>query len=200
LTGPIRNSVRTEATRERVLQAALRAIAANGYQRSALAAIAADAGLTTAGLLHHFPSKERLLVAVLAERDRLDGLRFHLREVQGLEVLDRLRQLVEHNAEVPRLVQAFTVLMGESVAEEHPAREWFAERYPHRRANLAAALRAGIDAGQIRADLDCDALAAQIIAMMDGLQVQWALNREQVDLVSAFSHYIEGVRRDIARP
>ena len=47
-------------------------------------AIAADAGLTTAGLLHHFPSKEHLLVAVLAERDRLDGAQFQL---AGFQVL-----------------------------------------------------------------------------------------------------------------
>ena len=65
-TRVIRNAARSEAARERVLQSALRAIAANGFRGSSLAAIAAEAGLTTAGLLHHFPSKEHLLVAVLA--------------------------------------------------------------------------------------------------------------------------------------
>jgi hypothetical protein len=58
-------------------------------------------------------------------------------------------------------VQAFTVLMGESVADGHPAREWFAERYPRHRANLAAALRAGIDTGEIRPDVGCDASLPQ---------------------------------------
>jgi Bacterial regulatory proteins, tetR family len=52
--------------------------------------IAADAGLTTAGLLHHFPSKDHLLVAVLAERDRLDGVRFRLAGVRGLAALTDL--------------------------------------------------------------------------------------------------------------
>jgi AcrR family transcriptional regulator len=73
------NAARSEAARERVLQATLRALATNGYQGSSLAGIAEAAGLTTAGLLHHFPSKEQLLVAVLAERDRSDGARHHLR-------------------------------------------------------------------------------------------------------------------------
>ena len=191
-------STRADASRERVLQAALRAIASNGYRGSALAAIAADAGLTTAGLLHHFPSKEHLLVAVLAERDRLDGAQFQLAGFQGLAALDRLAELVQHNAMVPGLVQAYTVLMGESVGEGHPAREWFQDRYPRRRANIAAALRAGIESGEIRSEVDCDAVAAQIIAMMDGLQVQWVLNPDQVDMDAVFSNFIAGVRRVIA--
>lgn len=196
-TPEIRSSARSGAARQRVLDSALRAIAANGFQGSSLANIAADAGLTTAGLLHHFPSKEQLLVAVLAERDRLDGARFQLAGFRGLAALDRLVELVQHNTMVPGLVQAYTVLMGESVSEDHPAREWFRVRYPRRRANLAAALRAGIEWGEIRADVNCDALAAEIIAMMDGLQVQWVLDPEQVDMAAAFADYILGVRRAI---
>jgi AcrR family transcriptional regulator len=195
---PIRQA-RSDAARERVVAAALKAIAAEGYQGSSLARIAADAGLSQAGLLHHFPSKEELLVAVLAERDRLDGARFHLAEAgfQGLAALDRLIQLVEHNTLVPGLVQAFTVLAGESVTDQHPARTWFQDRYPRRRANIAAALRAGIDAGEIRPDVDCDALAAEIIAMMDGLQLQWLLDPDGIDMATTFADYIQGVRRAI---
>jgi AcrR family transcriptional regulator len=196
---PIRQA-RSDAARERVVEAALKAIAAEGFHGSSLARIAADAGLSQAGLLHHFPSKEELLVAVLAERDRLDGARFRLAEAgfRGLAALDRLVQLVEHNTLVPGLVQAFTVLAGESVSDHHPARAWFQDRYPRRRANIAAALRAGVDAGEIRPDVDCDALAAEIIAMMDGLQLQWLLDPDGVDMASTFADYIQGVRRAIS--
>src|SRR6476661_10532002 len=86
---------RWAAARDRVVLAALRAYATNGYSGSSLAGIAAAAGLTTAGLLHHFPSKEELLIAVLQERDRQDGERFHLRRSVGLDALDALVQLVE---------------------------------------------------------------------------------------------------------
>src|SRR5580765_348839 len=112
------NAARSEAAKERLLQAAVRALATNGYQGSSLARIAEEAGMTTAGLLHHFPNKEHLLVAVLTERDRSDGARYHLRGMQGPAALDRLVELVSYNALVPGLVRAFTVLMGESVAEE----------------------------------------------------------------------------------
>jgi AcrR family transcriptional regulator len=191
------NRQRREAARERVLRAALRALAANGYQGSSLASIAAGAGLTTAGLLHHFPSKNELLVAVLAERDRLDSARFEPSEVRGLTALDRLEELVAHNARNPDLVCAFTVLLGETVGEGHPARRWAQERYPRLRAELAAALRAGVEDGEVRADVDHDAVAAQIIAMMDGLQVQWVLDPRGVDMSALFAHYLDGVRREI---
>jgi len=190
-------AARGAAARDRVVRSALRAYATNGYSGSSLAGIAADAGLTTAGLLHHFPSKEELLVAVLQERDRQDGERFHLRGFVGLDALDALVKLVEANATTPGLVRAFTVLMGESAAEDHPAGRWFQERYPRRCANLAAALQAGIDSGQIRPDTDSDAVATEIIAMMDGLQVQWVLNPERVDMVRIFAHYIDTLRRAV---
>ena len=193
-------ATRGAAARDRVIRSALRAYGANGYSGSSLAGTASAAGLTTAGLLHHFPSKEELLVAVLQERDRLDGERFRLRGFTGLEALDVLVKLVEANMSTPGLVRAFTVLMGESVAEDHPASRWFQERYPRRCANLAAALRAGIDSGQIRHDTDSDAVAAEVIAMMDGLQVQWLLNPDRVDMAQLFEHYVGSVRQAVQAP
>jgi hypothetical protein len=57
------------------------------------------------------------------------------------------------------------------VGEGHPARDWFRDRYPRRRATVSAAIAAGIETGEIRPDVDSDSV--EIIAMMDGLQVQW---------------------------
>jgi AcrR family transcriptional regulator len=190
-------SARSAAARDRLVRSALQAYATNGYAGSSLSQIATAAGLTNAGLLHHFPSKEDLLVAVLQERDRVDGERFNLRGFVGLKALDALVHLVEANTSTPGLVRAFTVLMGESAAEDHPAGRWFRERYPRRCDNLAAALRAGVDRGQIRPETDCDAVAVEIIAMMDGLQVQWVLDPERVDMARLFAHYIGTVRRAV---
>ncbi len=188
-------AARGALARDRVIQAALRAYATNGYSGSSLAGIAAAAGLTTAGLLHHFRSKEELLIEVLQERDRTDRERFQLQDSQGLDTLAALQKLVEANASTPGLVQTFTVLMGESAAQDHPAHQWFKERYPRRCGTLAAALRAGIERGDIRPETDCDAVASEVIAMMDGLQVQWILNPEHMDMARVFAHYLHTVRQ-----
>ncbi|GAB3972736.1 TetR family transcriptional regulator [Plantactinospora veratri] len=51
-------------TRSRILRTALDLFGAQGYQRTSLRQIADRLGLTKAGILYHFPSKEHLLVAL----------------------------------------------------------------------------------------------------------------------------------------
>jgi AcrR family transcriptional regulator len=189
------NSRRSADARARVLAAAMRALAANGYQGSSLSSIAADAGLTTPGLLHHFRSKNHLLVALLEERDRLEAERAGLADARGLAALDRLLELAERNKREPEVVRAFTVLIGESASAEHPARRWAQQRYPRFQSRIATALRRGVEDGEIRTDVDLDAVAAQIIAMMDGLQVQWVLNPSRIDMTYVLGHYFAGLRR-----
>lgn len=54
-----------ERTRAAILDAAERAVAARGAKVS-LADVAAEAGVTKSGLLHHFPSRDALVGAVVA--------------------------------------------------------------------------------------------------------------------------------------
>lgn len=56
-------------TKARLVNAARRAFAAEGYAGSAMDAICADAGVTRGALYHHFGGKEGLLEAVVNEID-----------------------------------------------------------------------------------------------------------------------------------
>ncbi|PMS38583.1 TetR family transcriptional regulator [Trinickia symbiotica] len=58
-------SERKEATREQILIAATRLLAQHGYAALRVAAVAQEAGISLGGYLHHFASKESLVVAVL---------------------------------------------------------------------------------------------------------------------------------------
>ncbi len=183
-----------EARRSRILHVALLEFAENGYRGSALAAIAARAELTQAGLLHHFRSKQHLLIAVLELRDELDAERFGLlanRDRSGTEQLHALVNLVEHNARVPGLVQLFTVISAESVTPGHPAQSWTVARYRRLRADLADGLRRAAASGEFRPDLDPEALAERVFAMMDGLQLQWLLDPGRVDMPGLFRAFVE---------
>lgn len=180
-----------DRTRGRILDAAVVAFADQGYEGTSLARIAEQVGLSQPGLLHHFTSKRALLLAVLERRDAVDSDRFGLPgRVSGLAALDAMVDLMVHNATVPGLVQSFTVLTGESAAEHHPGREHFARRYGRIRSELSRALRAGVDRGEVRADTDCDAVAAEVFAVMDGLQVQWLHDSAAVDMVGLFRAYV----------
>jgi len=56
---------RSEETRERILKAASNLIRKRGYARFRTAEVSAEAGLSRGAQLHHFPTKDALVVATL---------------------------------------------------------------------------------------------------------------------------------------
>ncbi|WP_245642441.1 TetR/AcrR family transcriptional regulator [Nonomuraea candida] len=179
------------ARRERILATALLEFAEHGYRGASLARIAERVELSQAGLLHHFRSKELLLVAVLEYRDEMDARRFDLGRVGGIAALRALVDVVAHNSRVPGLVQLFAVISGEAVTPGHPGHDWARRRYRRLRADVAAALRRGAELGEFRSDLDAESHADRLIAMVDGLQTQWLIDPERVDMTRVFSGYVD---------
>jgi AcrR family transcriptional regulator len=185
---------RGERSKETILEAALPLFARQGYRGASLASIASAAGLTQPGLLHHFPSKEELLLGLLDWRDRDDGKRLSgLRDGDGLGYLERLEDLVAHNATAPELVALFTTLVGEGTSPEHPAHEYFVERYRRIRGRALRTLREGQLAGEIREDVDLETIVPLLFAVMDGLQIQWLLDPD-IDMVASFDAFATFVR------
>ncbi len=177
-------STRSGERRAEILRAALEVIAERGYRGASLAAVAERVGLTQQGLLHHFPTKEALLVAVLEERDQWDAV------PDSQWRLDLLGSLVEYNAMRPGIVQTFSALLGESVTEGHPAREFFTERYMGVRESMSQVLRAEYGE-RLPGGLTPERAAPLLVAVMDGLQYQWLLDPESVDMPGAFRDFLE---------
>ena len=70
--GPKRRRLKAGARRERILEAATRVFAEQGYERASFGAIAELAGITRPVVYDHFRSKEELhLVLLECERDRI---------------------------------------------------------------------------------------------------------------------------------
>ncbi|GHG02250.1 TetR/AcrR family transcriptional regulator [Streptomyces filamentosus] len=183
---------RSEERRAEILRAALEVIAERGYRGATLGSVAERVGLTQQGLLHYFPTKEALLVAVLEERDRWDTSGGRDREGWRLDLLD---SLVEYNAMRPGIVQTFSALLGESVTDGHPARAFFTERYAQVRANMADVLR--LEFGErLPGGLTPERAAPLLTAVMDGLQYQWLLDPSSVDMPGAFRDFVRLLRGD----
>jgi AcrR family transcriptional regulator len=182
---------RTQQRKEQLIRAAIRFFGQNGYHGAKLADIARAAGVTEPGLLHHFPTKAHLLMEVLAERDRVDRERFDPSLNDGTKPpLVPYEELVQYNETVPGLVQLFTVLVAESVDEQHPAHEFFKGRYQKLREATVSLLKAAQAAGEIRDDLPAEDLVVMLFAMMDGLQVQWLYEPAQVDMARIFEQFV----------
>ncbi|MFJ3902351.1 TetR/AcrR family transcriptional regulator [Streptomyces sp. NPDC090025] len=181
---------RSEERKSEIVRAALEVIAERGYRGASLGSVAERVGLTQQGLLHYFPTKEALLVAVLEERDRWDTSGARERELWRLDLMD---SLVEYNAMRPGIVQTFSALLGESVTEDHPARAFFTERYAFVRGNMADVIRAELGE-DLPGGLTPERAATLLTAVMDGLQFQWLLDPDAVDMGASFRDFVRLLR------
>src|SRR2546422_9248639 len=93
------------AKREEILTAALEVIARHGYRKTSTRELAAAAGLSEAGMLHYFGSKEQLFEAVLRARDEAD-----LARVETRDAIDNLTAIGRHNGSGPGRAQLDSTL------------------------------------------------------------------------------------------
>lgn len=169
------------AKREEILERALDVIAREGYRGASVRELADAVGLSQAGLLHYFGSKEELFAEILRKRDELDARRFGPVPADGADLEEFRRAFVgtiRHNADVPGLVELFTRMSVDAADPEHPAHRFFLERGATLRGVLLGGIRRAQVAGRIRDDVDPEEFARMLQAVADGMQVQWMLDRD----------------------
>jgi AcrR family transcriptional regulator len=183
--------------REQILAVATALISERGYWKLALHDVATGSEMSMPGLLHHFPSKDALLIAVLERRDEMDVASLAQRlsaavrrvgdtgeDAGGITeghgdpvLLTGLDGLVERNLHQREVVRLYTLLEAESLTPGHPARTYFEDRQRYTLQAITEAA-AGLHPHPER-------LAQQLLALLDGLQIQW-LRDESMDLLAAW--------------
>jgi AcrR family transcriptional regulator len=187
----------TAERREAILRAATKVFASRGFHNASLVEIADEAGMTHSGVIHHFGNKEQLLIAVLAYRDDDDVVRFEGHKApEGAAFLDHLVLTAKENTRRPGIVQGYAVLSAESVTDDHPAQDYFRDRFTGLRTMLTHALDA-VTVGELPPPVIARAAQA-IVATMDGLQVQWLLDPDVVDMPAALELTIDAVVRQLS--
>jgi len=192
-----RRQLSGEASRAKAVWTALELFATSGFKGTSIAKVAQQAGLSQSGLLHHFPSKAALLLAVLEERDAEDGVFLtteHGEAPLGWDAFDALEALVARNSTRPHLVGLYVRVSAEAIEPGHPAHDWLKDRYAGMEAWLTDAIRTGQVREEIHADAPIAILVHNTIAMVDGLQQQWLLNPERVSMVKEFGGYVAELR------
>jgi AcrR family transcriptional regulator len=169
------------ATREEILDVAFELFVRKGYDRTSVREIARSTGLSQGALLHHFSSKEELFVEVLRRRDERDAGGYRPTKGEDISV-DGLLSVVAHNAQEPGLVRLYVTMSAESVDADSPGWAFFVERYQHLRDKLADDIRRQQARDELSAELDPNAIASLLLATADGLQIQWLLNPDGVDM------------------
>jgi AcrR family transcriptional regulator len=190
--------VRTAERRTAILEAATAVFGARGYNSGSLVEIAERVGMTHAGILHHFGSKEQLLLAVLAHRDAADLERIDDHENPvGAAYLDHLVHTAHYGNERVSAIKAHAVLSAESVTGNHPAQRFFRERFSGQRSRVADDL--GLAVGADADDPRVVVAASAIVAVTDGLQVQWLLDPVHVDMPGAVQLVIDAIVENLRR-
>jgi len=195
------------AKREEILTQALTVVAERGVQDTSVKAIADAVGLSPAGVLHYFSSKEELFTEVLRKRDEVDSQRVAgldwggLGEASGsgepIDVASARKQfveLLESNSDVPGLLRLFTQLAAEAADPEHPAHGFFRERGELFR-SLFAAVFAQHNRDHGRTRVDPEVAARMLQALADGLQLQ-ALLEPDVDMAGIADAFFDAVLGD----
>ncbi|WP_114854326.1 TetR/AcrR family transcriptional regulator [Brachybacterium sp. YJGR34] len=182
------------ARRQEILDRALEVFRERGPEGTSLRRVAEEIGVSHGALLHYFRSREQLLLALY---EHTEAHRRDLREQEEPRDLGATEHLVAAagvNVRVPGFVQLYSTLVAGSVEEgSEETRDYFTRRFERVRDLTAQRLRRQQEAGEVRADLDADALAALLVAASDGLQTQWLLDPE-IDLEDTLGMFSELLR------
>jgi AcrR family transcriptional regulator len=194
--GPRGPYAKSEQTRTAILDAALKVFAESGYRSGSLRNVAERVGMSEAGLLHHFPNKSALLAAVLERRDEQTQDQFDFAPEHGRELLRSLVRLAAYNASTPGVVELFCTLSAEATSAEHPAHEYFQQRYTFTCRMIRGGFEEIAARGELRSGVAPAAAARGAIALMDGLQIQWLLDRDSVDMAEDLRAYFSALLVD----
>lgn len=176
-----RKSPKGEERRRLILEAATRLFARGGFNTVSLADVANEVGLTQAGLLHHFPSKNALLMGMLEERERMFRESNEQRELLGKNYFESFVGSLHENERNPEMVQLFTILSSESLIDDNPSKEWFVNHYDQMVSRAEEEIGKIIDVAKLPPDVSAKDIARAVIGLADGLRLQWLMDPDSVD-------------------
>ncbi|OTA26046.1 hypothetical protein B9G54_06215 [Alloscardovia macacae] len=187
----MRMRLKPSVRRMQIIHAATTVISRKGYWGFSLREVADELGLSEPAVVYHFKNKTALLIAVLEYRDDMDIRQVadhldvtvqDLRSGEGrVGLYDFASSFVHVNFSQPRMVQLYTILQAESLADDHPAHDYFKKR-EERVLSLFehAALVSGFDEPRSQ--------ALTALALMDGLQIRWLRDMKGVDVVQEWEY------------
>lgn len=175
-----------EVRRVQILDEAIQLIGQRGYYGFGIRELAQRCNLTDAGLLHYFGSKDKLLIALLEDRDRRTAevvtaaagiVRNGMTPRMTLEqVYHFFHATVVHNTTQPELLRLFSVVQAESLNDGHPAHDYIRTREATILDAFADIIGAHVEQPR--------STALQIVCMMKGLAQEWLRADQGFDLVA----------------
>jgi len=182
-----------EDRKQRILEVAQRLVTRNGWRNTTLSQIAKEAGVSAAGLLHHFESKEQLLHAVVDARDADDDAHAD----RSGDLLEEIARAGERAERAPELVGTYSVLLVENLMPDAPLHDRLLARQQAAIQIVTSLIRRGQESGLYRNDFDAATKAVQIVSLVNGLEISWLLD-QSVPLRETLRAYANSLAREFA--
>lgn len=176
-----------------IIKAAAEVFATDGFRGGSLRDIADRAGITHAGVMHHFPTKIHLLTAVLTWRDGEALARARVVPRTGVDVLRVWLDEIERHKSARVLADLAMTLTAEGTSPDHPFHGYAVDRYEMSIAFLTKAFEVAASRGEARPGLDPAYEARTLLALSEGLQLQWLLDSESVDMTEHLRRHLQGL-------
>jgi AcrR family transcriptional regulator len=178
--------LKPEERRRQILDEAIQLIGQRGYYGFGIRELALRCNLTDAGLLHYFGSKDKLIVALMEDRDRRDAevvtAAAGVVRVSDAEPMLTLRQVIDilhatavRNSTQPELVRLYVVLQAEALDGAHPAHDFMMARQQSALDAFTRTVAPHV--------ADPRSTALHLLSMMRGLEQEWLRTDLGFDLV-----------------
>jgi len=165
--------------RERILDAAVKVFAAQGFYNAKVSQIAAAAGVADGTIYLYFKSKDELLISLF--EDRMDRVLATLREALDpstngapTDAVSRLRRVIELHLELieknPEMGEVITVELRQSAKF---IREYDNPKFAEFLRLIAGAVADGQARGELRSDVDPQLTARAIFGALDEISLAW---------------------------
>lgn len=170
--------------RAMILDEGIRALGEHGFNGLTVQALAKRCGISNAGLLYYFGSKDEILLAVLDELERRETEliapviaatrgREHTPAAAWAAAIEVLRTMAERFMAQAAQTRFAMVLHSESLDQTHPAHAWFSKR-ERMTLDLFASLVADIVPHP-------QSTARQLLGLLHGLGMQWLRSGKTFD-------------------
>jgi TetR/AcrR family fatty acid metabolism transcriptional regulator len=194
--------VRAGDKRERILRAAVKVFARNGFYATRVSEVAKAAGVADGTIYLYFKSKDELLVSLF--EDRVERLLSFMREElpRHRRAKDKLRRLIEMQLGLLEgerdLAEVVTVILRQST---QLMKEYAAPRFNAYLEGIGRIIADGQMSGEFRRDVSPGLVARATFGALDGIALTWALGKaDQGGLVRAAGQLSDLLLRGLSPP
>ncbi|MFC7619303.1 TetR/AcrR family transcriptional regulator [Microlunatus sp. GCM10028923] len=184
---------KSDHRRSALSEAALRLVREKGHRNVVVAEIAELAETSEPTVYYHFPTKESLLIAALKQHDD-ENVRAPGAEAGAIADMGSRAEIGVRRTNYARL---YNELAGAAADPDHPANEFFQQRWARSIEIITTDIRRLQTAGRVPPDLDAETTAHLLLAAWEGLQLQW-MQGPQFDIRARIEGHIRALLGPLA--